>query len=168
VIGYRDVTKHKQAKHQAGLIADRIEVTADWDLKLKPGAEIQAQIPAPELLLANRKRGAWLFMGNCLEILDAISERHVGGCFDVIFADPPYEMEDIIGIPDLIFNNKLLKKGGWFVLEHSRDQDFEPHPFFLQHRKYGKVNFSIFLMPAEESTDRVIQEDIEHSADAMD
>lgn len=88
--------------------------------------------------------------------------------FDLIFADPPYEMEDIIGIPDLIFNNKLLKKGGWFVLEHSRDQDFEPHPFFLQHRKYGKVNFSIFLMPAEESTDRVIQEDIEHSADAMD
>jgi site-specific DNA-methyltransferase (adenine-specific) len=90
VIGYRDVTKHKQAKHQAELMTNRIEVTADWDLKLKPGAEVQAQIPTPELLLANRKRGAWLFMGNCLEILDAISERHGGGCFDVIFADPPY------------------------------------------------------------------------------
>jgi 16S rRNA (guanine966-N2)-methyltransferase len=86
--------------------------------------------------------------------------------FDLIFADPPYEMEDIIGIPDLIFKNKLLKKGGWFVLEHSRDQDFGSHPYFLQHRKYGKVNFSIFLMPFEESEDRENPEDIENPADA--
>jgi 16S rRNA (guanine(966)-N(2))-methyltransferase RsmD len=88
--------------------------------------------------------------------------------FDLIFADPPYEMEDIKGIPDLIFNNMLLKRGGWFVLEHSRDQDFESHPNFLQHRKYGKVNFSIFLMPSEENVDRVNPEDIENSAVAGD
>jgi 16S rRNA (guanine(966)-N(2))-methyltransferase RsmD len=88
--------------------------------------------------------------------------------FDLIFADPPYEMEDIKGIPDLIFKNKLLKKGGWFVLEHSRDQDFESHPYFLQHRKYGKVNFSIFLMPFEESTDKENPEDTENPADAVD
>ena len=88
--------------------------------------------------------------------------------FDLIFADPPYEMEDIKGIPDLIFNNKLLKEGGWFVLEHSRDQDFESHPYFLQHRKYGKVNFTIFLMPSEENVDRVNPEDIENSADSGD
>ena len=88
--------------------------------------------------------------------------------FDLIFADPPYEMEDIKGIPDLIFNNKLLKEDGWFVLEHSGDQDFESHPYFLQHRKYGKVNFTIFLMPSAEKEDRVNPEDIENSAVAGD
>ena len=85
--------------------------------------------------------------------------------FDLIFADPPYDMEDIQGIPELIFKNKLLKKGGWFVLEHSRDQNFETDPFFLQHRKYGKVNFTVFLMPSEEKTDEGNPEDIANSAD---
>ena len=85
--------------------------------------------------------------------------------FDLIFADPPYDMDDIQNIPELIFKNKLLKKGGWFVLEHSRDQNFEADPYFLQSRKYGKVNFTIFLMPSEEKTDEVNPEDIENSAD---
>jgi 16S rRNA (guanine966-N2)-methyltransferase len=85
--------------------------------------------------------------------------------FDLIFADPPYDMEDIQGIPELVFKNKLLKKGGWFVLEHSRDQNFETTPYFLQHRKYGKVNFTIFLMPSAEKTDEMNPEDIENSAD---
>lgn len=70
--------------------------------------------------------------------------------FDLIFADPPYEMQDIQGIPDMVFNQKLLKSGGWFVFEHSRDQDFGSHPHFLQHRKYGKVNFTIFSMETAE------------------
>ena len=72
--------------------------------------------------------------------------------FDLIFADPPYEMENIQVIPDLIFNQKMLKPGGWLIIEHSRDQNFEAHPNFLQHRNYGKVNFSIFLMAGEENT----------------
>ena len=90
MIGFRDVTEHEQTKKLAGLAAGRIEVSVDWDLKLKPGADAQAQLPPPDILLANRERGAWLFKGNCLEIIDAIGERHPSGCFDVIFADPPY------------------------------------------------------------------------------
>jgi site-specific DNA-methyltransferase (adenine-specific) len=35
-------------------------------------------------------RGIWLYHGNCLAILDAIAARHPDGCFDAIFADPPY------------------------------------------------------------------------------
>jgi 16S rRNA (guanine966-N2)-methyltransferase len=83
--------------------------------------------------------------------------------FDLIFADPPYDMENIEAIPDLVFGNKLLKKEGWLVLEHPREHNFETHPHFLQHRKYGKVNFSIFLMPSEEKPYEVTQEDIENS-----
>ena len=88
--------------------------------------------------------------------------------FDLIFADPPYDMDNIEHIPELIFSNKLLKKGGWFVLEHSRDQDFEEHPYFLQHRKYGKVNFTVFLMPSEEEPKEGNPGDIENSADVED
>jgi len=64
--------------------------------------------------------------------------------FDIIFADPPYEMEKIDEIPDLIFQSHILKEEGWFILEHSKRHDFSKHPFFDQHRKYGNVNFSFF------------------------
>jgi 16S rRNA (guanine966-N2)-methyltransferase len=83
--------------------------------------------------------------------------------FDLIFVDPPYEMEDIQSIPELIFKQQLLRKEGWLILEHSRDQDFDNHPLFLQHRKYGKVNFTIFEMPSGESP-----EGTDHPADAED
>src|SRR5690606_4701047 len=33
---------------------------------------------------------ALLYRANCLELLDRIIERHPGGFFDMIFADPPY------------------------------------------------------------------------------
>ncbi len=65
--------------------------------------------------------------------------------FDIIFADPPYDMENLDTLPDLVFENKLLKKGGYFILEHPKIYDFSNHPNFLEHRKYGKVNFSFFV-----------------------
>jgi len=34
--------------------------------------------------------GIWLYHGNCLSILDAIAGKHPDGCFDMVFADPPY------------------------------------------------------------------------------
>jgi len=40
--------------------------------------------------MSDDARGAWLYQGNCLAFLDAIAERHPGGLFDMIFADPPY------------------------------------------------------------------------------
>ena len=71
--------------------------------------------------------------------------------FDLIFADPPYDMEGIETIPDLVFDQKLLKPGGWLILEHSSAKKFKDHPFLNQQRNYGRVNFSIFSMddPAE-------------------
>ncbi|MFA5782026.1 MAG: RsmD family RNA methyltransferase [Bacteroidales bacterium] len=64
--------------------------------------------------------------------------------YNLIFADPPYDMKNISLLPDLIFNNKLLNDGGLFILEHSRYQNFTKHPAFFEHRNYGKVNFSFF------------------------
>jgi len=69
------------------------------------------------------------------------------GQFDLIFADPPYELEKIDELPGLVFEKKLLRTDGYFVLEHSRNYDFSGVPGFYQHRKYGNVNFSLFHSP---------------------
>ncbi len=64
--------------------------------------------------------------------------------FDFIFADPPYALEDLAKIPDLVLNGELLNKDGIFVFEHGKNHDFSAHPRFLEHRSYGSVNFSLF------------------------
>lgn len=40
--------------------------------------------------------------------------------FDFIFADPPYELKELETIPDLVFENNMLKENGLFVLEHGK------------------------------------------------
>ncbi len=66
--------------------------------------------------------------------------------FDFIFADPPYELSGLETIPDLIFENGLLKEDGLFVLEHGKKNNFEEHPNFVERRLYGSVNFSFFQL----------------------
>ena len=64
--------------------------------------------------------------------------------FDLIFADPPYELNEIQSIPDFIFNHNILKPEGWLIVEHGDKTDFSKHSKFKEIRKYGGVNFSIF------------------------
>ena len=64
--------------------------------------------------------------------------------FDVIFADPPYALENIETIGQLVFENELLNPDGWLIVEHPREIDFSEQQHFVEHRKYGKVNFSFF------------------------
>lgn len=64
--------------------------------------------------------------------------------YQLIFADPPYDLDGINKIPEIIFEKNLLAENGIMVIEHSRDTNFEQHPRFVEKRNYGKVNFSIF------------------------
>ncbi len=64
--------------------------------------------------------------------------------YDYIFAGPPYALPTIDTIPDLIFEKKLLRENGWFVLEHNPHHDYDEHPRFTQSRNYGKTIFSFF------------------------
>jgi len=66
--------------------------------------------------------------------------------WDLIFADPPYEMEEAENLPELIFEKQLLKPDGIFVLEHKKSLDFNHLRFFSDHRVYGNVNFSFFVV----------------------
>ncbi|MCL2167666.1 MAG: 16S rRNA (guanine(966)-N(2))-methyltransferase RsmD [Lentimicrobiaceae bacterium] len=65
--------------------------------------------------------------------------------FDIIFADPPYELKGWEKIVEHVFTNQLLKPCGWLILEHSQDYNFSKHPNFYEHRKYGKLNFSFLV-----------------------
>jgi len=64
--------------------------------------------------------------------------------FDIIFADPPYQLKNINQVPELVFEKGLLNKNGLLILEHDKNWDFSTYPNFVKHRKYGNVNFSIF------------------------
>jgi 16S rRNA (guanine(966)-N(2))-methyltransferase RsmD len=65
--------------------------------------------------------------------------------WDVIFADPPYQLSNLIEIPHLVFNNQLLNQGGWLIVEHDKNISFADFPGFYENRAYGKVNFSFFF-----------------------
>ena len=64
--------------------------------------------------------------------------------FDIVFADPPYALEQLSELPTLVFQNNLLSDDGILILEHPAAFSFEDHPHFWQHRHYGKVNFTFF------------------------
>lgn len=64
--------------------------------------------------------------------------------FDYIFAGPPYGLNNLDTIPDLIFSSNILAADGFFVLEHNPNHHFDNHPSFWQMRNYGETQFSFF------------------------
>lgn len=64
--------------------------------------------------------------------------------FDLIIADPPYDLDNKTEIIDLIFEKELLSEDGIFVLEHPDQDSFSNHTNFVEHRSYSTVNFSLF------------------------
>jgi len=65
--------------------------------------------------------------------------------FDFIFAGPPYALSNIDTLPKLVEEQKLLKPGGWFVLEHTPRNDYTNFPLFKTKRNYGTTIFSVFI-----------------------
>ena len=65
--------------------------------------------------------------------------------FDFIFAGPPYALTTIDDIPRVIFEKQLLKKQGWFVLEHTPRNDYKSFPYYKNEKNYGTTVFSIFV-----------------------
>ena len=64
--------------------------------------------------------------------------------YDLIFADPPYALEELPILPNLILEKNILKEDGWLVIEHGKDTDFTTHPNHIETRTYGSVHFSFF------------------------
>lgn len=76
---------------------------------------------------------------NVFEFLPLCREK-----FDIVFADPPYALEDLQTLPDKVFAADILHPECWFILEHGDEHSFTGHPRFIREKKYGRVHFSFF------------------------
>ena len=64
--------------------------------------------------------------------------------YDIVFADPPYDLSWLKEIPSMVIGSGVLKENGFLVLEHPRGMNFSLVSGFFEHRNYGSVNFSFF------------------------
>jgi len=69
--------------------------------------------------------------------------------YDLIFSDPPYQLNWLKEIPDLILEHRLINLGGMLILEHGKSDNFASHPNFFEERVYGSVHFSFFKFSAD-------------------
>jgi 16S rRNA (guanine(966)-N(2))-methyltransferase RsmD len=61
--------------------------------------------------------------------------------FDLVFADPPYDLEGIADLPSVIDASGALKPGGWLVMEHRSTTHVEPDPskFAVVRKELGQT-----------------------------
>lgn len=66
--------------------------------------------------------------------------------FDIIFADPPYNMEqsEFEIIITKTFERNLLNEDGFLIIEHSKHTDLSMVSNFIEARRYGGSVFSFF------------------------
>ncbi|MEP7127751.1 MAG: RsmD family RNA methyltransferase [Chitinophagales bacterium] len=64
--------------------------------------------------------------------------------FDVIFAGPPYPLQNIDDLPGKVLGKNILKPGGWFILETDPKHKYAQFPELMQVRNYGQTHFHIF------------------------
>ena len=64
--------------------------------------------------------------------------------YQIIFADPPYDLLNIPLIPQLVAKNKLLTENGLLVVEHPSLLKLKDQPGYTETRRYGNSSFSFF------------------------
>ena len=81
-----------------------------------------------------------IIKGDVFKYLERCQEQ-----FDFIFADPPYQLEELPLLAEIVLGRNILKTDGIFVLEHGSKHDFKDNPRFVEMREYGSVHFSFFV-----------------------
>ncbi len=76
------------------------------------------------------------------DVFNFLANEHKS--YDLIFADPPYDLPNLQNIVHLVFQKKLLKPWGWLVLEHVTLLKMDHLTNFRETRTYGNSTFSIF------------------------
>ncbi|MFW6257314.1 MAG: 16S rRNA (guanine(966)-N(2))-methyltransferase RsmD [Prolixibacteraceae bacterium] len=110
---------------------------------------------AKELVMVEKNYNHFKFIQDTVKMLDIGNSRTIKGDafvflkktsekFDIVFADPPFDLDKLNDIPDLVFTSNVLNAEGVFILEHSKGHNFTNHPNYIETRHYGKVNFSFF------------------------
>lgn len=64
--------------------------------------------------------------------------------YQIIFADPPYDLPTIPLIPELVMKNNLLTDNGLLIVEHPSLLKMKDQPGYKETRRYGNSSFSFF------------------------
>lgn len=110
---------------------------------------------AKEVISVESDRRLHDYMGNLSRELNASNWHRVRadvftylrsahGPFDIIFADPPFDMEGIERVPTLVRELGMLDDDGTLIVEHSERISIAHLPGFQLQRSYGLVQFSFF------------------------
>lgn len=68
--------------------------------------------------------------------------------YQIIFADPPYDLPTIPLIPELVMKNNLLTDNGLLIVEHPSLLKLNNQPGYTETRRYGNSSFSFFEKPS--------------------
>lgn len=79
--------------------------------------------PPFNLAFHDSERDLFLYQGDCFDVMQAIHAKHPDGCFDMIFADPPYKLSND-GMTCHAGKAVSVNKGAWDKSE-GPELDFE-------------------------------------------
>lgn len=114
-----------------------------WTVEMNPGNAAHISKTAKRLGIAS---DISVVHDNVFDFLPICHEK-----FDLIFADPPYSLDGLDSIPGKVLSADILNPGGYFILEHGDEYSFKDHPLFKKEKVYGRVHFTFFMAPSEES-----------------
>lgn len=138
IIALEFLTRDAQAVYSIDLdkknIAHQKHIAKSWDLHPWHIATGNALTPMATLA-KNRLPG--------FEVGESAgqTEREAPILFDIIFADPPYDMPNIQGLPQLLM--PLLAPNGWLIIEHKPQLVFAEQEFTK--KEYGSTTMTIFV-----------------------
>jgi 16S rRNA (guanine966-N2)-methyltransferase len=118
-----------------------------YELASRGAADLTIVEKDPKMYEFIKNKIAELKIENC-HVLKSDVFRFLENCnetYDLIFAGPPYALKNIDDLPGIIRKKKLLKKNGWFILEHTPANNYENEMLFKTARNYGTTIFSIFV-----------------------
>lgn len=95
----------------------------------------------------NYIKGQFREMGIEGEVRKSETERFLrstNDAWDIIFMDPPYGMEGLAGLVEMIFDRGVLTDHGTLILEHPSQESYTHLNRFSEERKYGGSVFSFF------------------------
>lgn len=80
-----------------------------------------------------------VIQGDAIRFIKSCNEK-----YDIIFADPPFDMDDVQKLPQTILDKNMLTQGGKLIFEHSKNLNFAANKTLIDARRYGNVHFAIF------------------------
>ncbi|MFM8994834.1 MAG: RsmD family RNA methyltransferase [Bacteroidota bacterium] len=146
IIALEFLTRDAQAVYSIDLdkknIAHQKHIAKSWDLHPWHIATGNALTPITTLA-KNRLPG--FEVGESSSKLEnqstGLTESAVPILFDIIFDDPPYDMPNIQGLPQLLM--PLLAPDGWLIIEHKPQLVFAEQEFAK--KEYGSTTMTIFV-----------------------